>query len=227
VFKEILLAASIAIAPFGAYAEEAPAFEYKLISISDRFGGDIKVHSKDLPNGLFVTAVGGWSATYSKAASMLKAKLIEQGFKVVDKPEDADIGIQVVPVSFNLEEVEAGIDAGFDKANAAVFVAGAILTGGITLVSEIARPDTPVGSPVKGSIETRIFTKPRIKSNGKLSGEDDESIFTDMVFQSNDEGYRRSTAAFQSFIEKLVENHFVVDVDPADAAASTKPENNS
>jgi len=227
-FKAILLAASIALASFGAYAEEAaPAFEYKLISISDRFGGDIKVHSQDMPNGIFVTAVGGWSSTYNKAARMLSEKLKAQGFKVVDKPEDADIGIQIVPISFNLEEVETGIDAGFDKANAAVFVAGAFLTGGITIISELSRPDTPIAGPVKGSIETRIFTKPKVNGRGKMSGDDDQSVFTDMVFQSNDEGFKRSTAAYQSFIERLVKDHFIVNEKPADSAASYKAGSNS
>jgi len=208
VFKEILLAASIAIASFGAYGEEAePAFEYKLISLEDVDGGDIKISAKDNKR-IFVTAVGGWSTTYHKTANILKEKLKESGFDVVDKPEDAEIGVQIVGMTFDLEEVETGIDAGFNKANAAVFVAGVIATGGITLVSELARPSSTEQSPVKGRIAALFYANPTISSRGKMSGNDENLVVSELVFQASEEGAKRSSAAYLSFVDKLIANHF-------------------
>lgn len=224
-FKAILLAASIALASFVAYAEEAaPAFEYKLISLEDVDGADIKISAKDSKR-VFVTAVGGWSTTYQKTANILKEKLRNSGFEVVDKPEDAEIGVQIVGMTFDLEEVETGIDAGFNKANAAVFVAGVIATGGITLVSELARPSSTEQSPVKGRIAALFYTKPTISGRGKMSGDDEKLVVSELVFQASEEGAKRSTAAYTSFVDELVSNHFTVETQKTETVPATDENN--
>jgi len=225
-FKAILLAASITLASFGTYAEEtAPAFEYKLISYSDTTGSGVKLTKEDFPNGVFVTSVGGWSTTYQKTADMLKANLREKGVKVVEAPDVADIGIQIYGTAFNLEEVETGLDAGFDKANAAVFVAGIFLTGGINVVGELARPDSDPNT-VKCTITARIFKKPTLNSRGKMDGAEElESVTTDLLYKSNEPGYKGATAAYMSFIQKLVENHFVVDLNKTETVPASSSNN--
>lgn len=226
-FKAILLATSIALASFGACADEAaPAFEYELISYSDATGSAIKLTPNDFPNGVFVTSVGGWSTTYQKTADMLKARLQEHGVKVVDSPDIADIGIQVYGTLFDLEEVETGLDAGFDKANAAVFVAGIFLTGGINVVGELARPDTDKNT-VKCTITARIFKKPTLNSRGKMDGAEElESVTTNLLYKTNEPGYKSATAAYMSFVQKLVENHFTVETQKTETVPATA-ENNS
>lgn len=225
-YKAILLAASIALSSFGAYAEEAaPAFEYELISYSDTTGSEVKLTPKDFPNGVFVTSVGGWSTTYQKTADMLKAKLQEHGVKVVDSPEVADIGIQVYGSAFDLEEVETGINAGFDKASAAVFVAGIFITGGINVVGELARPDADENT-AQCTIMARIFKKPTLNSRGKMDGAEElEAVTTNLLFKTNEPGYKSATAAYMSFIQKLVENHFTGETPQTGVAPETTESN--
>jgi hypothetical protein len=128
---------------------------------------------------------------------------------------------------FDLEEVENGIDAGFDKANAAVFVAGAILTGGINIVGELARPDTDKNT-IKCAITARIFKKPTLNSRGKMDGEEElESVTTNLLYKTNEPGYKSATAAYMSFIQKLVENHFVVEARQTGIEATTKSDSKS
>ena len=225
-FKTILLTASISLASFGAFAEEAePAFEYGLVSYSDTEGSGLKFTKEDFPNGVFVTSVGGWSTTYQKTADMLKAKLQDKGFKVVESTDIADIGIQVYGTDFNLEEVETGLNAGFNKANAALVVAGIFLTGGLYVVGELARPDSDQNT-VECTITARIFKKPTLNSRGKMDGAEElESVTTKLLYKTNEPGYKGATAAYMSFIQKLVENHFVVDLNKTETVPASSSNN--
>jgi len=72
----------------------------KKISVSKEnpFGTDKVFHSKDLQGGIYAVAIEDMrtASVYSNATRMIRERLVRGGFKVVDKPEGASIGINFV-----------------------------------------------------------------------------------------------------------------------------------
>ncbi len=67
--------------------------EFSLISLLDIQNADKKIQANTLTKGVYVTVTSGWTP-YPKTAAIVKEMLAAKGIKVVDRPEDADIGLQ-------------------------------------------------------------------------------------------------------------------------------------
>lgn len=84
------------------------------ISIEDQRYGDtgVKIDVTKITRGVYIIAVEGWSTVYPKTAELAKEIFKAKGLKVVDKPEDADIGFMLVAGqrlgSFALIEEDVG-----------------------------------------------------------------------------------------------------------------------
>lgn len=209
-----------------AFASESVAdnnavdLKFNLVSSTDKASVDPvhKIIASDLKKGVFVTVVGGWSTTFHKTSSFVKERLVSKGIKVVDKPEDAEIGLQILPISFQMDEVETGMAAGIDKEHLVSLVGTAIFTGGISLLGETWRKSASTGGG-QVILDARFFKNPKISSRGKLSSEsDDVEIVSTLVYSANKSGPDVSTAAFAAYVEKLIENNFVLDAEHSSAA---------
>lgn len=217
-FVSIILALPIFVT--SAFAADAVAdkkddLQFKLLSVTDKMYGAPahKIIASELKKGIFVTVIGGWSTTYQKTSLFVKEQLASKGIKVVDKPEEAEIGLQISPLSFQMEEVESGINAGIDKERVISMIGTAIFTNGISLLGETWRKN---GNGAGGQviIDARFFNNPKINSRGRLNSDaDDMEISSTVAYMANKSGAEASTAAFAAYVEKLIENNFVLDAE--------------
>lgn len=220
---------SSAFASESAADNNAGDLQFKLISSTNKINSEAshKRIASDLKKGVFVTVVGGWSTTFHKTSSFVKDQLVLKGIKVVDRPEDADIGLQIAPIAFPMDEVETGMASGFDKERLATMVGTAILTGGISLLGETWRKSNNGGGG-QVIIDARISNNPKVSSRGKLSSEsDDRDIFTTLVYRANQSGPEASAAVFAAYVEIMIENNFVLDAEhsqPAKITADVQPQ---
>lgn len=209
------------------FAEETkPDMQVNIISEQDKVFGE-KIRSFSLKKGIFVTVVSGWSTVYQKTADIVKEKLISQGIKVVDKPEDAEIGIQIVPLEFEMSEVESSIDAGINKEHLFSVIGSAIFTGGISLLGETWHHK---GQNARVAIAASFYVNPKISSSGKLSGDSAFGSTSTIIYNANQEGAQVSTAVFVAYVDKLIENHFIIEpkaAEPVKTAEAAIPSTTS
>lgn len=68
---------------------------FTVVSVTDnpQFAVGIKLPVKDFQQGVFITATGGWNTTYPKTTQLLKDIFKSKGIKIVEKPDDAAIGL--------------------------------------------------------------------------------------------------------------------------------------
>lgn len=214
-----------------AFADEAPKpeFQAKIISIEEQASPEIPSSAIDQHGGkntLFIHAIEGWSSTYPKIANAIKMRMQSLGIRVVDKPEDADVGLQFGPVSgFEFDEIESGADSsgsGISMENVMVLVVSVtthtpISGGGPMFLSNEKRG---------GIIGVCMFNHPTIGSRGKMRG-DSKSIYGaagcssyTVLYSANEYGAKSSIFALSSVVDRFITDHIVAD--PAAPRSSTE-----
>jgi len=208
-FSLVVLISAISLLSLPTHAEEnKSAFEFSVISMNDTLNGDKKLSAKDAGDGVFVTVTSGWTP-YPKTTAIVKDMLKAKGIKVVDKPEEATVGIQFATGSMDLSEIEDNEDAGINKERVTAAVISAFATGGGSLIGEMWHPSTN-GKPLRAVMMARFANSPKVSSRGTIGGEDMMFVGTDMVFQSNQEGHEVTKAAFMSYIAHFADAHFEI-----------------
>ena len=152
--------------------EETVKIEGKLIQITDiDKGGDQRpLHSKDLQKGIFVRVFNHtlWNGNYPAADAIMRERFTANGFKIVDKVEEADIGITFA-VNGQIDLVAANNAAEHSNALTTGQTMGkvAAVAAGLAL-SPAAAVGSLVGAFIpmddKSSLQGFISEKP--KSNG-------------------------------------------------------------
>jgi PBP1b-binding outer membrane lipoprotein LpoB len=98
-------------------------------------GANVKISPSDYPKGVFVR-VKEMFGERPVSASIFAGKLRAQGFKIVEKAEDADVVFIIRSSTLNFKDIDANTDS--IAANKADGVAGlvgaAVLTGGLSLL---------------------------------------------------------------------------------------------
>ncbi len=98
-------------------------------------GANVKISPNDYPKGVFVR-VKEMFGERPVSASIFAGKLRAQGFKIVEKFEDADVVFTIRSSTLNFKDIDANTDS--IAANKADGVAGlvgaAVLTGGLSLL---------------------------------------------------------------------------------------------
>lgn len=217
-FKKIFAAFLMSLTFGAAYAADPQKeFSFSVKECETKEGENIKLSPSDVQKGIYVTAVGGWSDSYPKTADMLKEKLKEAGFKVVDSATDADYGIQIYGYGMDLEEVEAGVTVDRSGGRAAYIVGGAILSGGLSLVGEAFNTFSLEGKEYSYSISFRVVKNPVDKGNGRLKGSQSDDIVFSATSISNDDSVKRETAQYLAMLDRFIKDHVAVSA-PAVAA---------
>ena len=194
-----------------AMANDKP-LEFKIISITPLSSDNvIKIVVKDQKNGVFVFAVAGWSGKFPKTSKLIRDMMIAKGIKVTEDPSTADVGLQFSNTyGFSLDDVEnqsSSLDGG--KLAAGV---GAVIGGGIFGLTSLLSSNTD--KPITAIFTVISANKPTITSRNKIDGENKFGISDKELYQANKDGPEVSTAAFVSYIDNFINNHFVFDTPP-------------
>lgn len=181
--------------------------------------GMIKV--ADLHKGVFVTAVGGWSSVYPNTAQLVKDRLREKGIKVVEKPEDADVGLQFYGNPFDLEEVDTNVKSGINKVNLGIDALLAISNPAMLFSINLLNGSD--GDKVKTMIQVRIADKPTVSGRGKMNGEGERNLFiiSDLIYHTKHADATTSTLVFNAYVDQFIKDHFVFDHPDSVAAKET------
>jgi hypothetical protein len=209
--KSIVAICLLAVLTTFSYAEETKNdVQINLISVTEKVfvTSNQKIDASLLKKGVFVSVVGGRSSIYQKTADLVKDRIASKGVKVVNSPEDAEIGMVIVPVSFEIDEVESGLDAGINKEHLFAMIGSAIVTGGVSLAGETWRQQN---KNVQVSFAIGFFDNPKTAQNGKISGDRTYGAVSTIVYNANQEGAKVSTAVLTAYVDKLIENHFIIE----------------
>jgi hypothetical protein len=206
------------------FAEEVKNnLQVNIASVADKGFGDKvdKINASDLKNGVFIIVNGGWSTVYSKATQLVKDRFSEKGIKVADKPEDADIGIQIMDVAFDMNQVESGQEQGVNKEYVSSVIGSAIFTGGVSLIGEVFRGGG--GDTKSTSLMSMLCRKPTLSSRNKMSGDGNWGSMAKITYSTNQPGAKAASILFAAYVDHLIETNFVIDkstIIAADADAS-------
>jgi len=107
-----------------------------LVSVdTTKAGANVKISPNDYPKGVFVR-VKEMFGERPVSAAIFAGKLRAQGFKIVEKAEDANVVFTIRSSTLNFKDIDANTDS--IAANKADGVAGlvgaAVLTGGLSLL---------------------------------------------------------------------------------------------
>ena len=204
-FKFVAVAILL-IGAVNAWADDAKPAEQRvhvsLLSVDNsKLGTDIKVAPADYPGGVFVKIKEGFSER-PISASIFAAKLKKLGFKIVDKPEDADVIFRVGSINISFREIEQNAD-GID-ARKVDLIAGtvgtAIATGGISLL---------VATDWSGFGNTRPENKIMlvILENPK-TGKQSETAITGII-KADESGVKATIATFNILSDEWMIAHVV------------------
>lgn len=118
----------------GTVKAEEKNYHLKVETIEpSKYSEKFKIKPSDAPRGVYITATGGWSATYPNVAAMLKDKFRAHGFSVTDKVEEADIGLEFGGTALPFDDIEDHVSH-VNKEFVASHLGAAVLTGGISIV---------------------------------------------------------------------------------------------
>lgn len=186
----------------GAMADDVPEpMSYKVISIEDKASAkEIKIVVKDLKNGVFILAAGGWSGKYPNTTKLIREMMVAKGIKVTEDAATADIGLQFSNfIGFSLDDVETRsntIDGGAIALKSVLFLAGGFAT---------------LGGNSSQAVMLAVTADPSVKVTGrnKIDGENIQSVFSTIKYETNKKGAEVSQATFYAYIDDFINKHFV------------------
>jgi hypothetical protein len=165
-----------------------------------------------------VNAAGGWHSNYPQTAQIIKNLLIAKGFKVADKPEDADIGLDVANAAFDFSEVSTGETTLVSGDH----IATAVISGLAVIVSPInilQAASTLTGMTSRNKrITAWFYDDPTLTGRKKLDGKNRTLITTDFTYKAAKENAQVTTEVFTAYATRLVNNNFIVDTKAEDQA---------
>ncbi|NNM69959.1 MAG: hypothetical protein HKM00_08375 [Gallionella sp.] len=179
------------------------------------------IHSSEVKKGIYVNAEGGWHSNYPQAAQIIKNLLVAKGFKVADKPEDADIGLDVNDLGFDFSEVSTG-ETTLVSGN---HIATAVISGLAVIVSPsniLQAASNLTGMTSRGTkmINAVFVDEPTLTGRKKLDGKNGLLTSTKFTYQSSKNNAQVTTEVFTAYATRLVNNNFIVDTKAEDQAKS-------
>ncbi len=136
-----IIAAVLMLIGFGVVqAEEVkpaePVHAYLVSVNSSKTGADVKISPSDYPNGVYVL-IKNWSKELLISESIFDDKLRAQGFKIADKPENADATFRIASSTISFKDIDQNASSiaarKVDGVTGAVI--SAIATGGLSILS--------------------------------------------------------------------------------------------
>ncbi len=206
-----------------AHGEDQVPLDFKVISVEDSHWAatGVKIDVKDIKKGIFVTGTraGGLlkaATDYPKTTELLREIFKSRGLKVVDKPEDADVGIQFMAGNRfpGFEGVEQDMPAATPGSSTALaLVTGTIyakLTHGGML--PIAGSEFDAKKNGVGDVVIDVVRNPKLTGRGKLDGDDSHSILSVITIHMNrlptkEEHY--TAVLLTADVTGFIDQHFV------------------
>ena len=202
---------------YTAPAEENVSLGFKVISIKDnpQFATGVKFAVKDAQNGVFITATGGWSTTYPKTSQLLKDIFKSKGVKVVDKPQDAAIGLMFRGGDnfSNLEEVEDDLDSlqHGESSQLAILMSTIYAVAIHGNLSAIRGNEFGVKQNAIANVLIVVAKNPKLTSRGKVDGDDKKTIDSEIVYHLNrrpEKGEHFATTLLKADVSQFIDQHF-------------------
>lgn len=189
----------------------------KKISITKERPGvvDQVFHSKDLPGGIYAVAIEDTPAApvYPNVTRMIRERLVHGGFKVVDKPEGASIGIRFITTGdIGLGEADAGssehtLTAGQIGTRALEFVGGGV--GSLGWLSSSDYHAVLDGVVTVKPVDEKLLS---YRSSEKNTVYGDAVSFTYSLEKGSDKA--PSDAVLTVMIDEWIKHYLVLDTEP-------------
>jgi len=211
-------------------ADEKVPLGFKVISVKDnsQHATGVKIAVKDIQKGVFIMATGGWSTTYPKTAQLLKDIFKSKGIKVVDKPEDADIGLMFLGgdnfgnfegVENDLGSLPHGASTGFAILMSTIY---AVATHGN--LSAIRGNEFGAKKNAMADVLIVVAKNPKLTGRGKVDGDDKKTIDSEILYHlnrrpENDEHF--ASTLLKADVSQFIDQHFEGLLVPAEVAPAS------
>lgn len=217
--KKTLMAMGVAVVMLcgTAMADGQVPFVFKPISVEDQWYGDkgVKIDVSSVKKGIFISANGAFKTTYPKTTQLVKEIFKAKGLPVVEKVEDADVGIMLIGgAKFgSLEAVEVDVDSVSDTARIGTSL---LIQIGFNLATGKFLPPTPAGfSPDRdgqGDIAFTIVKNPKLNWQNKIGGDDSKLVASQLTYRLNRKPVKEDhfgSLQLTEITDKFVDQHFV------------------
>ncbi len=216
--KKVLLGILGVVCAFAAaHAEEQVPLNFKVISVEDQWYGDkgVKVDVKDVKKGVFIMAAGSFKTVYPKTADMLKDIFKSRGIHVVDKIEDADLGLLFAGGNKfgTLEGVENDLGAMPPGESTAIALATGMLYSKMTHggILPIAGNEFSAKKNGVGDVMVTFAKNPKLNWRGVVTGDDTKTVASLITYHMDrlpEKGEHFSATLLAADMAQFIDQHF-------------------
>lgn len=200
-----------------ALGEQKVPLGFRVISVQDnsQYSIGVKIAAKDIQKGVFITATGGWRTTYPKTVQLLKDIFKSKGVKVVDKPEDADLGLMFRGVGdfSNFGEVEndqGSLQYG-ESSRLAILMSTIYAVAIHGNLSAIRGNEFGSNKNAVAEVLIVVARNPKLTSRGHLDGGDMKTIDSEISYHLNrrpENGEHFASTLLKADVSEFIDQHF-------------------
>jgi hypothetical protein len=203
---------------------------FKVISVKDNSqqATGVRIAAKDIQKGVFITATGGWSTTYPKTSKLLRDIFKSKGIKVVDKPEDADIGLMFLGGDNfgNFDEVENDLDSLPPKVSTPFAILLSTIYAAATHgnLPSIRGKEFDAKKNAMADVVIVVAKNPKLTSRGKVDGDDKKTIDSEISFHLDRrpaDSEQFALTLLKADVSQFIDQHFDGTPVPADVAPAS------